>query len=1066
MSPRDYDKEARLPRFSLDRRITVLVIFLTLTVVGVVATMGIPAELFPRGYTEPFLFVSVPWSDAPAREVLDKVTMPLEEEFGTVKGVDRVVSVSSTGVSMVYLLFKQNTDMDVAYREVRDRIERARTLFPDDIDKTFIQKHNTSDIPIFMVGIVIDPDVQNPYDLIQNGVILPVERVDGVATTNAFGLEEKEILIELDREKANAAGLNIYQLAMSLGDDNFTMASGPVRSGHRKLLLRSVANYRSIEELQNRLVTENVRLKDVATIRYDEPEKEYRARVNSRPAVALQVLKESEANTREVSRRLDATLEKIQEDPRLAALEITAFFKQGDIIDESLLTMRNSGLIGGFLAAGVLLFFMRRFRLTVIVALSIPFSLMVGITVMYFWGETLNIITLIGLMICVGLLVDNSVVVAENIHRLHREGVDRREACIRGAGEVALAITMSTLTTIIVFLPAALVDGPGRFFLIRLAVPVAVSVAGSLLVALVFIPVCVYLTLSSKAVTGGTGRLRKLHQRGNDLLRHVYEATFGRLNEAYNRLLARSLNRRADLVFGLIGVAVLTAFVTGREVEFVDQQEDEQGWFQISVDMPQNTTFEEAKEWFDEAEKVLETHKDEFGLDGYFVFHEKTDGELQGWFAPDRVSKITAKQATEMVMEELPERPGLELFSGSEQGGGTAADGPDTFEVAIHGEDPDLLERVRDDLEPLFAGVEGVLGLRKSGSDPPPELGLVVDREKAQQLDVNPQVIAGVVGYALRGQALPDYRDEGKEIPVRVRFQEEDRESLTELASFQVPANTGALLPLSSLTHTTVLPTTQTIVRRNKMISRTLTVELEEGEEVDARKRLVALMSQIDLPEGVSFGEDTQRQDLDNDLAGIFFALLLSIVFIYLLMGFLFESFILPLSILLTIPLSVIGVYWIHFLTGFDIDFLGAVGVIVLVGVVVNNGIVLIDYVNRLRSRGSERTEAVLTATHLRFRPIMMTAITTIGGMVPLAVAGATSIGLSYTSFALTLIGGMAVATLLTLLVVPIFYTMFDDARNALGSAIGKGARRRMMRDAELQPGALREARPDPVPGV
>jgi len=1043
VSPRDFDREGRLPSFSLNRRISVLVIFLTLTVVGAVAMLGIPAELFPRGFTEPQLWVMVPWQDAPAREVLDKVTTPLEEEFGTIKGLDKISSYSITGAARVFLRFKHDTDMDVAYREVRDRIERARAVFPDDIDRVYIHKESTSDFPIYMVGIAIDPQVENPYDLIQNGVILPLERVDGVASTDAFGLEEKEILIEVDREKANAARVNIYQLAMSLGDDNFTMASGPVFSGSRKLLLRSVASYRSLEELENRLVAGSIRLKDIATIRYEEPEKEYRARINGKPAVALHVLKEAEANTREVCARLDAAFAKIKADPRLALLDMTAFFNQKEAIDESLGTMRDSGLIGGLLAAGVLMFFMRRFRLTLIVALAIPFSLLMGVTVMYFWGETLNLITLVGLMICVGLLVDNSVVVAENIHRMHREGMPRREACIRGAGEVGLAITMSTLTTIIVFLPAALVEGPARFFLIRLAIPVAVSVAGSLLVALVFIPLCVYLTLGTSAVTGEPTRWQRFHDGLRAVLRHAYDVTFGKLNEAYNRLLALSLRHRFDLILGVAAVFAVTLAVTRGEVEFVGQQEEEQNWFNIDVQLADNTTFEEASAWFDRAEDVVAGHEEEFGLDGYFVFHRKTRGQIQGWFDPERKGDVTAKKASELILEELPKPPGAELYSGNEREGNAGETDKGTYKVFLEGEDPDQLDEMIEDLERLFVGVDGVIALRRSGSDPPAELGLVVDRAKAQHFRVNPQVVAGVVGYALRGSALPKYHAEGREIPVRVRFREDDRESIADLESFYVPTADGTFLPLSTLTRPKVLPSAQVIVRDEKKIGRSLTLDLEEGREDGTRKRLRALQASIDLPEGVSFGSDRAIREQEEEFEGLFFALALSIVFIYLLMGFLFESFILPLSIIMTIPLSIIGVYWIHFLAGRDLDFLGAVGIIVLVGVVVNNGIVLIDYVNRLRSEGRARTDALLTATHLRFRPIMMTAITTIGGMIPLAVAGATSIGLSYTSFSLTLIGGMSTATLLTLLVVPVFYTFFDDARELLTATLRKAAARR-----------------------
>jgi HAE1 family hydrophobic/amphiphilic exporter-1 len=1029
VTAREYEKEGGITRFSLDRRITVLVMFLTLLVVGIAATNRIPVELIPAGYDEPFLRVYVPWEDAPAKEVMDKLTLPIEEELSTVKGISTLATMSRTGASIAWLRFKHGTDMDVAYREVRDRIERARVQFPDDIDRVYVMKEDASGIPVHVMGVAIDDSVSDSYNLIQNEVVMRLERIDGVASVEVNGLVEKEVLIELDRDKTSAAGLNIYQLAQDLGDDNFTMASGTVVDSSKKLLLRSVARINSLEELQNRLVERSVRLGDIATISYAQPERDFRVRAMSKPAVAVIVLKEGDANIREVSARVAQVADEMADNPRLQLLESITLFNQGEVIDEALATLLGSGLIGGLIAGCTLFLFLRRFRLTLIIATGIPASLLIGLTVMYFFGESLNLLTLLGLMLCVGLLVDNSVVVAENIHRLHRNGLGRRQACIQGAGEVGLAITMSTLTTIVVFLPVALVDGPGQFFLLRLAIPVCVSVAGSLLVALVFIPLSVYLTLPKNGAAAHGGLVGRIHDRVNGFLRAIYEATFERLNRSYNRLLTRSLQHRFALVVVVLLVFAVTGAVPMKEVKFVDMQEEERGGFYIGVEMPQSTTIEEAEAWFLEVEKVVEAKKEELGLDGWFLFHRKTFGEFQGWFARPKTVDVTAAEATEAVMEAIPKRPGFKLTTGDDRETSDMR-GESLFSVQLTGDDWDQLNVIGDGLEDLLTQVPGVLGSRGSSEQETSELALVVDRQRAQQYGVNPEVVAGVVGYALRGTPLPKFRQDGKEVPVRVRFKEEDRESLTELADFPVPTASGGVLPLSALTDTRVLPTQQNIFRRDKRISRSIILELEEGKEVETRERLGMIIAAIDLPEGVAFGANVQEQSQDEELATMGMAIILSVVFIYLLMGFLFESFILPLSILFTIPLSAIGVWWTHFLMGYNIDFLGVVAIVLLVGVVVNNGIVLIDYVNRLRSKGHARAEALLTATSRRFRPIMMTAITTIGGMIPLAFAGANSIGLSYTSFALTLIGGMTTATLLTLLVVPVFYTFFDDLRD------------------------------------
>lgn len=1036
--------EGALPRFSLDRRITVLVLLASALVVGTVAMLGIPLELFPRGFNLPHLAVQVPWRDAPPEEVLEKVVIPLEEELATVRGLERINSVAVTGFGRAFLLFKQGTDMDVAYREVRDRVERARARLPEDADRVFIRKEDETGIPIFVLGLAIDPALSDAYNLIQKEIVLPLQRIDGVATVGADGLEEKEILIELDRKATESAGLNIYQLGLELSGDNFTLASGNVRSGGDKLLLRSVAKYQDLESLQNRPVGTVLSLKDIASVRYAEPEKKYRARANSRPAVALIILKEGEANTLRVSREISAAVERMKANPRLKQIEMVTLFAQGDVILDSLENLVGSGLLGGLIAVAVLFLFLGRLRMTLIITLAMPLSLVIALAVMYFAGESLNIISLLGLMISVGMLVDNSVVVAENILRLRSAGLSRRDACIQGAGEIALAILMATLTTVTVFLPVSLVEGEGQFFLLRLSIPISVSLLASLLVALVFVPLAVYLTLPA---SGAEREAKPWKKRFDAGLAWVYDHTFGALNRAYGRLLALSLRHRLDVVVLLFAVLALTGWVAQERLEVKPMQEDEGRGFEIDVDLPDNTTLAEAEQYFLAAEKAVAGLKGELDLAGYFLFHRATRGEIQGWFNQPRTNDLTPRQVTERILAALPEKPGAELFTGQEEE--DQDEDESLYTLTLAGDDARELERTARELEARFARVPGVLGIKKAGESAPNELALVVDRDRAQRQGVNPEVVAGVVGYALRGQALPRYSQDGKEIPVRVRFREGDRESLADLSGFEVPTMAGETVALSSLTDVELLPTATRIERENQRISRNVTVELREGQEDAAREELEALTDGFDLPEGITTLAEAEDEGLDEDMAGMVFAAGLSIVFIYLLMGLLFESFILPLSIILTIPLAGIGVVWLHVLAGLNLDILGFVGAVLLIGVVVNNGIVLIDYVNRLREDGHERSEALLLATERRFRPIMMTALTTICGMIPLTFGGTNKIGLSYTSFGFTLIGGMTTATLLTLLVVPIFYTFFDDAREAVGRALKRGAEQKEMEPAE-----------------
>ncbi|MEM8934091.1 MAG: efflux RND transporter permease subunit, partial [Acidobacteriota bacterium] len=559
--------------------------------------------------------------------------------------------------------------------------------------------------------------------------------------------------------------------------------------------------------------------------------------------------------------------------------------------------------------------------------------------------------------------------------------------------------------------------------LLRLSIPITVSLLASLFVALIFVPLAIYLTLPAR----GGGRPNPFSEAVRGGLRRAYDQSFGRLDQAYNKLLAFALHRRTDLVMLAILAVALTIAWPVQQLEIGAFQEDERGGFEIDVDLPQTTTLDESSEHFLKVEKILEAKQQEWDIQTYLVINWRDGGEIQGWFNTPRNNEITAREIVEELTELMPERAGAKLFTGLED-----ADEDKKKDLQIYrmvGDDSAQLEQVATDLEDLLQTVPGVLGVKRAGERPAQEMAVQVDRERSQRLGINPQAVAGVVRNSIGGRALPKFYRDGREIPVRVRYQEEDRESLSQVWDFRVPTGVGELVSLASVTSTERLDSPGRISRTNKQVSRTITLELEEGDEKATRKRLETMIKNADLPEGVRFGNPRRGTGQVDEVKALAMAVGLSVVFIYLLMGFLFESFILPLSIVTTIPLAILGVIWTHFLTGVQLDLLGYVGIVLLIGVVVNNGIVLVDYVNRLREEGRSRDEAVLTAAYRRFRPIMMTALTTICGMVPLILGPKTSLGISYTSFGVGLMGGMAVATLLTLLVVPVAYTLFDDLR-------------------------------------
>ena len=593
----------------------------------------------------------------------------------------------------------------------------------------------------------------------------------------------------------------------------------------------------------------------------------------------LVVLKEGEANPMEVSRAVVAAVEKMQTNPRLEPIGLEVFFNQGDTIMESLGIMLSSGRVGGLIAALVLLFFLRRFRMTLIITLSIPLSLMMGIVAMYFFGETLNIFTLLGLMISVGLLVDNSVVVAENIFRLHRAGLGRREAVVRGAGEISLAIVMGDA------------DHRDRPSCRCLSSKASVSSSccawpsrspsrspASLLVALVFVPLSVYLTLPEKATTEGVApevsRPRNLlGPKLRDALHRGYDASFGRLNHGYNHMLGFFLHRRVDLVMVIVLVAAASA-LPFKQVKFVPVQEEERAGFEIDFSLPQSTTLERSRGVFprDRKSPRARAGRPRPGR----LFHRPREYLGRGpWLAeqPRGLRRTPRGRSPSASSRSCPRKRERKVYTGQEKDDEDEDKNLHIF--TLLGEDAAELEQVAERLEELFTGVEGVLGLKKSGDTPAEELAIRGRPATAPSASASiPRWSRGWCAIPSAGRALPKFYRDGREIPVRIRYQEEDRESLAELYDFQVPAEGGQAVSLASVTTAERLDSAKRIWRRNKQTARTLTFELEEKDADKTRRRLKRMAAGLDLPEGVKFGEPRRGGGLNEDVEALRYAAL------------------------------------------------------------------------------------------------------------------------------------------------------------------------------------------------
>ncbi|MFY0535008.1 efflux RND transporter permease subunit [Nannocystis pusilla] len=1021
---------------SLVRPVTMLMALLSAVVIGVVAFFGIPLELIPSGFSPPFLMIEVPYPNATAQDIEDRITRPLEQSLATTPGLEEISATSRADRASVTLVFEGETDMDVAYREVRDRVARAARAAERraaGADQQAVRRGHPGGV------------LQRDLGRVDRSAARPRAEAPGPRhrahrrrrPRQPVGQEDREIRIELNRPLAEAAGVNIFTLAQKLSQANFNLASGEIRDPDGRFVVRSLATYQTVQQLEDTIVGQkSLRLKDIADVVYDYPESDRIDRFNGRPSMVLFVLKESQANTVEVCDKIREAVEAAVQEPGLRGFDVKAFFMQGDAIRYSLNQVTSSGLQGGVLAIVVLLFFLRRVRLTLLIAASIPLSIFLSLPVMYFLDQSINIISLLGLMICVGLVVDNSVVVAENIDRYRERGMGPYAAALHGASEVALPITLATLTTMIVFAPAALLSsGPTQFFMIRMVTPVCVSLLASLFVALVLVP------MTSAMALGTPDPLRWRALLAVDAwwkawMGRVYTATLGRLNAWYGALLRGSLRRRIDVVIPSLLMLAATCAIPMQHVKFSSGENMGTRNFWAYYSMPSDITKAEAEKFFGEVEKSIAEVKDEYRISGQYIGFDGSFAQVQVFFEPQEPGERPFNEVRQEVYDKMPSRPG---WVKEARFGGADGGQDNTFMVTLYGDDHRSVQEAREALQAALLQQPGVLGVSNRGSDAVrrDELALAVDRTMTERFGIPAGNIASSIAYAIRGQVLPRFQSatEDREIEVRIRYRKEDREQLGELLEFKVPSEKkpGTVVPVRVLTEMTVQKGEQALIRNDKRVAALIRLELAEDDRLAVMDKLRKFIETYRLPAGISFDADRDTRETDtlrNDMVG---AMILSTAFIFLVMGFLFESFILPMSVLPSIPLSFIGVWWFLMLTGSPIDALAVIGILLLLGVVVNNGIVLVDFINSARASGLSREEAIVQAGMQRFRPILMTALTTVGGMIPLAFTTPNGEGLDYGPFGKTLVGGMTTATVLTLVVVPVAYTYFDDLRISAG---------------------------------
>jgi len=1015
----------RIPALSYDRPVTVLVSFLALLVVGLIAYTRIPVQMMPSGFEPSFLFAWVGYPDSAPLETDDRIVRPIEEQLSTVSGMRKLSSTASSGSATFRMSFWSATDMDDAYNAVVDRIERAMPELPDDVDRYLVFSFNPDDSPILWVGVSLADSIEDPYHVMTRVVKPRLERLSGVASVDVYGVPKQVVAIEYDRDKLFAHLVDLGGMQRRLATDNFQIGSGRIVEHGRVRPLRGLSTL-GTKDLGRFPVRDSLVLSDIADIRTGGVRSSDLFRIDGSKAAAIAVRKESGANVVEVAKRVMAELALLEPDRRVEGARFHVLFNQGDLISESVNTLMNTALTGGFFALIILYIFLREWKMTLLIATSIPLSLLFTVAGLYFFGQDLNLISMMGLMLAVGMVVDNAIVVVETIYQRRAEGAGVRDAAVNGTAEVNLAILASTATTMVVFLPVMLMseNADFSFFMTVMGLPVVLALGASFVVALVFAPLA----------TRYMGRA-SIREDARWLVA---------LTAAYRRVLGWVLSRRTDAAIGVLAAAVLTFTIAVPGVQCTTPKGANIGNFIVRFSVPPQAGMADRDAILGRYEQMVSEHRDEWGVR---VFRAELDGDSSEgrlWIYLDADGPMERQAVMDAALEALPDDlPGVVGSIGRDGG---EEGGEHSLSLQINGEQMGLLIGLGEEVIRRVQSIDGVMGARidqeRNGAD---EIQLQLQRDALVRYAVGAQQVGNTVAYAMRGQTLPPIREGEREIELRSSFSLEDRSDIDAVLDFEIwSPERFAFVPIRVLTDVAFAKGPVAIHRTNRQTAVSISVDLDEQTTPDeVYPAIEKALEDMAFPRGTGWtkGSDFDMQ-LEND-AAMLLAMLLSIAFVFLLMGTLFESFVLPLSIIMTIPMAMFGSMWGLYLTGTPMDTMAGVGLVILVGVVVNNGIVLIDLVTQLRHEGMERTQALIEAGARRLRPILMTALTTIFGLLPMAAGSSSFIGIPYAPLGRTVISGLTVGTLLTLVLVPFLYAWLDDfatgARKWAGY-VGRGA--------------------------
>jgi CzcA family heavy metal efflux pump len=1029
-----------LAKFALRNPVTILMAVFMAIILGIVSFTKMPVDMFPD-ITFPSITVATFYKGANPQDIERMVTYPVEKAVSTVNGVKYVSSISRQGASLVTVYFNWGTNLDGAQSDVLQVVNLARADLPKEVENPVIRKFDISQISVIFIALMGGGLNEGQlYDLAYNVVEPELEHVTNVASARVVGGKIREIFVHFNRERLRAFNLSPDDVIKAVQQANLILPAGDIKAGPYDYRLFTDTQFSLVKPMENIIVSNNqkrpVYVRDIGEVRDDYQDQTNLVRVNGQPAVALSVQKTSGTNTIQVVDDVRKILPRIQKllPPGVVMMEL---FDQSLYIRNSIKSLQHEAILGAILAVLVILVFLRNLRSTMIVSLSIPISIVCAFVLLYFNNLTLNTFTLGGLALGVGRLVDDAIVVLENIYRHRSGGKSPDEASIQGSGEVGLAVLASTITTIVVFLPVVFITGIARLLFTPLALTVAFSLIASYFVSLTVIPV-----LSRKYLHPETEEVLPLSPSALDRLKWRAKVIFERIDLGYQSLLAWALSHRKIVVLGVM-VAFLGSlplyFFIG--TEFFPSMDESQ--FRFWVQLPVGTRLEESGRTAARMEEVIrQTIGEEttaiqvnFGIpSGVSAIWSQNSGPHMGWIRCRLVPPEERKLSSDALMEKLRPKllqdfPGVRIFFVS---GGIVRmlisfgyDNP--IDIEILGYDFRVGQRLADQVAAIVRQTPGAKDVRISREPDYPQQNIVIDRERAALLGLSVAQIAGAIQTFINGYQSSIFSDPqtGNQYYITVRAQNADRTSVSDLSQVFLFNREGRPISLDNIA--TISRGAGPIQIERKYQQRIIHVTANTfGRDLGSvAKDIQEKIDQLQLPPNFKISITGAVESQRESFISLLGALILAVTLVYMVLASQFKSLIDPFIIMFSVPLGLIGVLWALFLTDTNLSVTSFMGVIMMAGIVVSNGILLVDYTNRLRGRGMSLEEAVTLGGRTRLRPILMTTLCTILGLIPMAI-GLGEGSESNAPMAIAVIGGLSVSTLLTLVFIPTLYSIFE----------------------------------------